>query len=52
MGIIRSGKQAKRGQRSRKKGISKWGWYKGQQAPKVKNMVIGLGKPKRRSKGP
>ena len=52
MGIIRSGKQAKMGWRSPKKGISKWGRYKSQQTPKVKNMVIGPGKPKRHSKSP
>ena len=46
MRIIRNGKQVKMSRRSPKKGISKWGWCKGQQTPKVKNMVIGQGKPK------
>ena len=46
MRIIRNGKQVKMSWRSPKKGISKWGWCKGQQTPKVKNMVIGQGKPK------
>ena len=52
MEIKRNGKQAKIGQRSPKKGISKWGWCKGQQTPKVKDMVIGLGKPERCSQSP
>ena len=38
--------------RSPKKGLSKWGWCKGQQTPKVKDMVIGLEKPKACSKSP
>ena len=28
------------------RGISKWGWYKDQQTPKAKEIVIGPGKPK------
>ena len=52
MGIIRNGKQAKIGWRSPKKGISKWGRCKGQQTSKVKDMIIGLGKPKNFSKSP
>ena len=52
MRIIRKGKQAKMDWRSPKKGISKWGWYKVQQTPKVKDMTIGSGKPKRCSKSP
>ena len=36
MRIIRNGKQVKMSWRSPKKGISKWGWCKGQQTPKVK----------------
>ena len=52
IGIIRNRKQAKMGRKSPKKGISKWGWCKGQQTPKVKDIVIGLGKLKRFSKNP
>ena len=52
MRIIKNGKQAKMGWRSPKKGISKWGWYNVQQTPKVKNMAIVSGKPKRYSKSP
>ena len=44
MRIIRSRKQAKIGRRSPKKRISKWDWFK------VKDMIIGLGKPKNFSK--
>jgi len=52
MEIVRSGKQAKIGQRSPKKGISKGGWCKNQQTPKVKDMVIRSRKPERFSKKP
>ena len=52
IGIIRSQKQAKMGQRSPKREISKWDWCKGQQTPKVKDMVIGPGKTERFSKSP
>ena len=52
MRIIRNEKQAKMSQRSPKKGISKWCWYKGQEDPKVKDMIIESGKPKRHSKSP
>ena len=45
MGIIRNEMQAKVGQRRPKKGISKWGWCKGQQTPKVKDMILGSRKP-------
>ena len=47
MRTIRNGKQAKMGRRSPKKGINKWGWCKGQQTSKVKDMIIGPGKPER-----
>jgi len=40
------------GWKSPKKGINKGGWRKGQQTPKVKDIVIGLGKPERFSKSP
>ena len=52
MRIIRSRKQAKMGRRSPKKGISKAGWCKGRQTPKVYDMIIGPGKPERFSKSP
>ena len=50
MGIIKSRKQAKMGRRSPKREISKWDWCKGQQTPKVKDIVIGPGNSKRFSK--
>ena len=52
IGIIRNGKQAKMGRRIPKKGISKWGLCKGQQTSKVKDMVVGPGKPERIHKNP
>ena len=52
MEIIRNRKQEKMGQRSPKKWISIRGWCIGQQTPKVKDMVIGLGKPEIFSKSP
>ena len=52
IGIIRNRKQAKMGRKSPKKGISKWGWCKGQQTPKVRDMVIGSRKSERLIKNP
>ena len=52
MRIIRSRKQAKMGRRSPKKEINKAGWCKGQQTPKVNDMIIGSGKLERFSKSP
>ena len=52
MRIVGSEKQVKMGQRCLKKGISKEGWWKHQQTPRVKDMVIRLGKPETFSKKP
>ena len=52
MGIIKNGKQTKIGQMGPKKGISKWSLCKRQQAPEVKNMVIGLRKSEGFNKNP
>ena len=52
MRIVRTRKQAKMGQRNPKREINKCDLCKGQQTPKVKDMVIGSGKPERFNKSP